>query len=694
MKKQVLFFLFVCFTMISAANSRPMEYLDRGLVAMEVENGVNSKIYLSWRMLGIDPVNIGFNLYRNGQRINFLPLTKTTNYEDLSGKASDTYQIEALLDTGKEKSEPVSVWPMLDAQETGKAALAFKQIPIQPAPVVGENTYTPGDMSVGDLNGDGQYELIFEWEGENPFLEAIDFEGNSYWRINLGPNVTSNNVPFMVYDLDGDGKAEVACTTGPGTIDGTGKFLSKGPAATVDHSIILARSSGRLVEDPSYVTIFNGETGEEMATVDYFPGIGPRETMMTIWGDNYGHRAASKKAAVLYNKEVGPVLVYARGIYTRIAMGGYTWDGKSLTRIWTFDSDRGQSEYRGQGNHGVAVGDVDGDGSDELMYGACAINSDGTGRYSTGRGHGDSHALGDLMPDRPGLEFFQPHENSTYGVSMRDASTGEIIWEMLHSGDIGRAWAAEVNPNMRGAVVTAIGFPNFDCNGDSISSNYSSYDQHLYFDGDEYKDTRSRGTGINSSAGLGRVLTAWYYGATSIHSSKDDACLVADILGDWREEVVFLKSDKTQFLLFSTWFPTERKNYTLMHDPTYRMSVATQNVGYNQPANVGFYFPDGAPTPNIHLTKYDPDNVSSINHPSMDSNKNGMEIYPNPVADQFEIRLNESVKNVNVRIYNAFGQLMHQTNQLDVNISKLPSGYYRVEVINGGKTMSQSILKK
>lgn len=695
MKKQVLFFLFVCFAMISAANSRPMEYLDRGLVAMEVENGVNSKIYLSWRMLGTDPVNIGFNLYRNGQRINFLPLTKTTNYEDLSGKASDTYQIEALLTSGKEKSASVSVWPLLAAETEGKAPLARKIIPLQPAPLLDNKSYFPGDMSTGDLNGDGQYDLVFEWEGSNPFLEAIDLDGNPLWRINLGPNVNYNAVPFMVYDLDGDGKAEVACITAPGTMDGTGRYLSKGPAAEINHSMLLARdySGTRLLEDPTFLTVFDGQTGKELATIDYFPAIGPLENMKATWGDDYGHRTNSLKGAVLYDKDLGPMLVYARGIYTRVAMAAYTFDGSNLTRVWTFDSERGNSEYRSQGNHGLTVGDVDGDGSDELMYGACAIDNTGQGLYSTGRGHGDAHALGDLMPDRPGLEYFQPHENSTYGVSMRDAATGEILWEKLGGGDVGRAWAAEVSPKHRGALIASSSYENFDCNGEPSGTTYNGFDQHLYFDGDAYKDIRTNGTGINSSAGLGRILTAWYYQATTVHSSKNDVCLQADILGDWREELIFAKSDASALILFSSWIPTERKNYTLMHDPTYRMAVATQNVGYNQPANVGFYFPDGAPTPNIHLIRYDP-TVSGLNGTPFGSNSNKLSVYPNPVNNRIHLQLDDPQDNLHVRIYNLFGQKLLETNESEIDATALPSGYYRVEVINGGKTMSQSILKK
>jgi rhamnogalacturonan endolyase len=574
---------------------RPMEFLNRALVALEQKEGV----FLSWRMLGTDPPDIGFNLYRNGVKITPLPVTSSTNFVDKDGKKADKYAVEPLQghDAGT-RSGNVAVWPLVAPSHPGaidkkKPWVAYKEIPLSDNP---ENHY-PGDMGVGDLDGDGQYELVFVWEGQPSFLEAIDLDGNRLWRISCGPNISHNKLALLVYDFDGDGKAEVSCQTAPGTKDGTGKYLSKGPAATDDDTVILERKSGRLVEGPAYITIFNGMTGEELATTLYWPQIGPKSEMVETWGDGYGHRASSLKAAVLHHKDLGPLLVYSRGIYSRIAMAAHRWDGKTLERVWTFDT-KGNPEYesyRGMGNHSLAVGDVDYDGSDELIYGACAIDHDGKGLYTTGRGHGDSHALADHIPDLPGLEFYQGHENSTYGLSMRDAATGKIIWEVLSKADVGRAWAENVHPGYRGSICTSSATPNFDCNGKEIETKYSAYHQPIYFGGGVQRELRNR------TSVAGKVLTGWYYRADTIHSSKYDANLVADILGDWREEVIFKRNDDKAFLLFTTWIPTERKNYTLMHDPVYRMNVAVQAIGYNQPAHVGYYFPDGAPIPHIRM---------------------------------------------------------------------------------------------
>ena len=581
---------------------RPMEYLDRALVAMEVRNAV----YLSWRMLGTDAPDIGFNLYRNGEKINVQPITESTNYTDAKGTVNDKYRVEAILPDGslEHSDEEISVWAYgkTVSGAPGSAPLRpYKTIPL-PEPPEGENLI-PGDMSVGDLTGNGKYELIYMWEGVGPYLDAIDLDGKHLWRISLGVNVTANAAPILVYDLTGDGKAEVACITGPGTKDGTGKLLSKGPAATIDHTKILKRKSS-LMEDPAFITVFDGETGRELATTLFWPPLGPEEEMQKVWGDDRGHRSNSIKGAVLYHKDLGPLVVYSRGIYTRVAMGAYTFDGKELKQVWTFDSDDPSGKYRGyrsQGNHSVAVGDVDGDGSDELMYGACAIDHDGKGLYTTGMGHGDSHALGDLDPDHPGLEYYQGHEGAPYGVSMRAAGTGKILWEVRNNGDVGRAWAADVDPNYRGAECVAVGMPNWDSKGNVIPTNYNAYSQPIYFDGRPQRALRG-GSSINGEGG--RILTGWYYGAATSHGSKNDAMLIADILGDWREEAIFLRSDKRALIMFSTWIPTKRKNPTLMHDPTYRMNVAVQNVGYNQPAHVGYYFADGAPVHDIELIRH------------------------------------------------------------------------------------------
>lgn len=586
----------------AAAEPRSMEFLDRGLVALEVQGGV----FLSWRMLGTDSPGVAFHLYRNSCQVTPQPITAVTNHVDRQGKAGDTYAVGVAVDGGPAAPlTSVAVWPRrppraAEAVKRRAPGAAYLEIPLAPPP---GDKHVPGDMSVGDLDGDGQYELVFIWEGPSPWIEAVALDGRQLWRIACGPNTRSNGLALLVYDFNSDGKAEVACKTGPGTRDGVGNFLSVGPAADDDDTAVLPNATKHLLVDEAYATIFEGATGKELTTIRYEPALGTSEEMQANWGDGHGYRASSVKAAVLHHKDHGPLLVFTRGIYTRIAMAAFRWDGKDLKRVWTFDTKGhpNYAKYEGMGNHSAAVGDLDGDGSDELIYGACAIDHDGTGLYTTGRGHGDTHALGDLIPDRPGLEFYQGHENSTYGISMRDAATGEIIWEILSRADVGRAWAGDVTPAYPGAECTSIISPNLDCHGKEIDTRYNPYDGLIYFDGDVQRDIRKRTAIEDGSGSLGRILTGYHFDAADLHSTKHDANLVADILGDWREEVVFRRSDNRALMVFTTWIPTARKNPTLMHDPTYRMNVVVQNIGYNQTAEVGYAFAAGPPEPAITI---------------------------------------------------------------------------------------------
>lgn len=594
---------------------RKMENLDRGLVA--VNSG--GDVFLSWRMLGTENSNIGFNIYRNGTKINSSPITESTNYVDYSGNSDDSYYITSVLNGSESSpSNTVNVWND-----------QYLSIPLN-RPQTGPNggTYEPNDLSVGDLDGDGEYELVIKWYPsnakdnsesgytDNTYLEGIELDGTSLWRIDLGVNIRSgaHYTQFMVYDLDSDGKAEVACKTAPGTIDGSGNYLSLGPASGDDDGADYRNSSGYILEGPEYLTVFSGQTGEELATVYYIPERG--DDINAIWGDSYGNRVDRFLACIAYLDGVNPSLVMCRGYYTRCVLAAFYWDGQNLSNQWVFDSDNGYPDYDGMGNHNLAVGDVDNDGFDEIMYGSCAIDHDGSGLYSTGLGHGDAGHLGDLNPDRPGLEFFMPHEWTGPGVSMRDAATGEIIWlKGDDAGDVGRGVAGDVCPGYRGVEVwAASGFGPYDAQGNDIDISPSSINFLAYWDGDVNRELLDGAVidNMDAAGDVQRLLTASDYGASSVNGSKSTPGLAADILGDWREEVIWKHNDNSHLLLFTTNIQTDRKNYTLMHDPIYRLSIAWQNVGYNQPAHTGFYFPDGAPTPNITLVGGNSNNSPSV----------------------------------------------------------------------------------
>ncbi|MEZ4852590.1 MAG: hypothetical protein R3B93_29220 [Bacteroidia bacterium] len=401
--------------------------------------------------MATDTSGVEFNLYRDGALINSSPITGISNYIDSSGTSESLYYLETMIagvDTSI--STPVKVWND-----------GYLTIPTQtPA------GYSLNDASMADLDGDGELEIVVKLEGASRdnsqsgytdpvFLHAYRLNGEFLWSIDLGVNIRAgaHYTQFLVHDLNGDGKAEVACKTAPGTKDGTGTFLSTGPAANDDDSQDYRNSSGYILSGPEYLTVFEGISGTEISTVDYLPPRHPSTQspsgaqINAIWGDNYGNRVDRFLAGVAYFEETAS-LVMCRGYYTRTALTAYDFDGDTLSVRWTFDTygNSSLSDYTGQGAHSLSIGDADGDGKDEIMYGAMAIDDDGSPMYSTTFGHGDATHFSDLIPSNPGLEFFMPHESagSTHNgitnpvLHVRDAATGNILWEIPGSGDIGR----------------------------------------------------------------------------------------------------------------------------------------------------------------------------------------------------------------------------------------------------------------
>ena len=283
-------------------------------------------------------------------------------------------------------------------------------------------------------------------------LEAYKLDGRFLWRINLGKNIRegAHYTQFMVYDLDGDGKAEVVCKTADGTIDGKGTPIG-------DAGADYRNDSGFILDGPEFLTVFEGATGKALATTGYIPPRG----RAADWGDNRGNRVDRFLAAVAYLDGSRPSVIMCRGYYTRTVLAAWNWRDGSLSNVWTFDSDDGtpgNRSYRGQGNHNLRVGDVDGDGKDEIVYGACVIDDNGKGLYSTGLGHGDAIHLSDIDPDRPGLEVFDIHERPRHpnGAEFRDARTGALIWGKP-SPDVGRGLAIDIDPRHRGYEMWASG---------------------------------------------------------------------------------------------------------------------------------------------------------------------------------------------------------------------------------------------
>ncbi|HEV2761366.1 MAG TPA: Ig-like domain-containing protein, partial [Pyrinomonadaceae bacterium] len=604
---------------LTAQAQRLVENLGRGVVAVRQSA---SSVYVGWRSLGTDSPTVAFNLYRStggGPAVLLTPspVADSTNFLDATADLSqpNAYFVRAVVG-GVERAPSAPFTLPADAP-----VQQFLNVPLQVPPggtVNGSSyTYSANDASVGDLDGDGEYEIILKWDPSNSrdnsqsgytgnvYLDAYKLDGTRLWRIDLGRNIRAgaHYTQFMVFDLDGDGKAEVACKTADGTVDGTGQVIGN---ASADHR----NSSGYILTGPEFLTVFNGQTGAAMSTVNYNPGRGN----VSSWGDSYGNRVDRFLASVAYLDGKRPSLIMARGYYTRAVVAAWNWRDGQLTNVWTFDTghtgtSNPYSPWRGQGAHSMTVGDVDGDGKDEITYGAAAIDDNGTGLYSTGLGHGDALHLSDMDPDRPGQEVWMSHEEpASYGANgldFRDARTGQIIFGVPGDGaDVGRGVAMDVDPNHRGYEMWGSRGGLMSSKGYQISAaRPSQINFAVWWDADLLREIED-GTAIRKWNWTTNTSTALLSpaGVASNNSTKSNPALLGDILGDWREEVIWRTTDSTALRIYTTTIPATNRIYTLMHDTQYRVAIAWQNSGYNQPPHPSFFLGDGMsapPVPNI-----------------------------------------------------------------------------------------------
>jgi rhamnogalacturonan endolyase len=577
-----------------------MEDLDRGVVAAKVTGGV----YVGWRMMGYEynptsPTSISYNVYKAGTKL--ATVTDSTNYLDAAGTTSSTYTVSAVINgTECPQSPSVTTW-----------AQNYANIPLQ-APGSG---YSANDASPGDLDGDGKLDIVLKWDPSDAqdnanagvtsdvYIDGYTLAGTRLFRINLGPNIRAgaHYTQMSVYDFDGDGKAELAVKTAPGTKDGTGAYLSKGPAANDDDSQVYRNSDGYILTGPEYLTVFSGTNGAELATVAYPVARGT----VSSWGDSYGNRVDRFNGGMAFVKDGGtatgrPSIIQQRGYYTRLTVSALTWRNGTLATNWTFDSNgTGNSKAAGGGDHSCMAADANNDGAQEIITGATTIASNGTFQCSSGKGHGDAMHVSELVVGK-GISVFSVHEGGTYGHDCHDAATCSFYIDTPGSDDNGRGVADYVNASNTTAATCSSGVGSMNCStGATVGSNAGS-NFLIYWDADESRELEN-GTSITKDGG-GTLLSA--SGCASNNGTKSTPTLTADLLGDWREEIVYRTSDNTALRVYTTTAVTTRRIYTLMHDPTYRAQVAFENSSYNQPPHVGFHIGAGManpPKPDIYV---------------------------------------------------------------------------------------------
>ncbi|MBE6332227.1 MAG: rhamnogalacturonan lyase [Bacteroidales bacterium] len=655
-----------------SADVRTTESLDRGLAVISTTSGN----VVQWRILPSDIAN-GHTFALRG----YASATDEAYTEIATFAASDP---SCYVDKTKFACYEICT---IDANQQVVADCTsgivsphaqMLQLPMNRPEATSTASYYPNDASVADVDGDGQYELILKWnpstsldnsysgKTDETIYDCYEIAGDDFgkqlWRIRMGKNIRSgaHYSPFLVYDFDGDGKAEFVLKTAPGTTDANGAYVSTVGASDDIRNITtnasdLRNGNGHVTNGEEFLTIFNGETGVAMQTVWYNPNRGQGCGSAASYGQwesvagkstNY-NRGERYGACVAHLDGVDqlPSMVFQRGYYTFAYFWAVDWDGTNLTTRWLhrgtsktawsvvdgtgkqLASGTGKSSF-GQGVHGISVGDVDDDGFDEIVMGSATIDHDGKLLCSTGFGHGDAIHLGKIDPDREGLQIYMPHEESGcgYGDDLHDAATGEVLFRGYTSGDNGRGIAGDFfyKMNTTTGLDEMLGWElfsgaesvpyNFTCDVSAPSSTDKNF--RLYWNGDLYDDSfdgrYSNNTGItgqevndhigsnapriqswNGSKMVTTTLSTYGGSPRTCNVTKATPCLIADIWGDWREEIICWEdSDPSLLDIYTTVETTQYPVPCLMTDHVYRMGIAWQNVGYNQPPHLGYYLPD------------------------------------------------------------------------------------------------------
>ncbi|MDT7838902.1 rhamnogalacturonan lyase [Aquabacterium sp. OR-4] len=558
---------------------------------------------ISWRWLPGDAERgTRFVLLRNGQPLHREP-TAASQWLDAQPLPGARYSLRVLGGAGAAAPAAATVPDATVLALNGP----LLRVPLQrPADwMAADGTpvpYEANDGAPADLDGDGQFEIVLKWQPANAkdnsqaghtaptLVDAYRLDGTRLWRIDLGPNIRSgaHYTPFVAADLDGDGRAELMLRTADATVDGRGRVLGD---AAARH----ANARGLVLDGPEFMTVFDGLSGAVLASAPYLPARG----RVADWGDDYGNRADRFLAGLAWLDGQRPSAVFSRGYYTRAVLAAWDWRDGALRQRWLFDSaaDAASAPAAGQGAHWFSVADVDADGHDDIVYGAATIGHDGRLKYSTGLGHGDALHVGRLDPTRPGLQVFMVHESPrVYGehaIEMHDAASGALLWS--HPGDrkdIGRGLCLDIDPAHAGVECWASVGPLFNARGQVIGEQRPRMVNFgVWWDGDLLREPLDKTTIAKwqpAEARLLPLLEAGPLGAASNNGTKATPVFSADILGDWREEVVWRSADNQALLIASTPHPSAHRLPWLMSDRQYRAQVAAQNAGYNQPPHPSF----------------------------------------------------------------------------------------------------------
>ena len=595
-----------------ASGKREMESVDRGVIAMNQGGG---KVYVGWRMFGLDPGSIGFNVYRStagaaAVKLNTSPITATTDYVDTGADVtkSNAYHVAPVIGGAEQDASAAYTLP------ANAPAQQFLSIPLR------DGGLNYSQANVGDLDGDGQYELVVKWSKSanvdpgshttataTVYVDAYKLDGSFLWRVDLGWNLESGSdfTPLLVYDVDGDGKAEVITKTSEGTTDGTGVTIGDTDG---DGKTDYRNSDGRVLSGPEFMSIYRGTDGKELIRTNWIA----RGTV-SDWGDSTGNRSCRQQMGIAYLDGAHPSIIMSRGVYAYQVVQAWDYRGGALSKLWAWDNGgKGQSGEWYSSAQCLRMGDANGDGYDEVLKGPLALDHTGKTLWDEKliKGHGDFFHIGILNPARSGLQIFRILEAAQdNGVAMLDAATGTVLWGKTIAGDASRGYSAHIDARYKGA----------QCWAGQINDDLLNYDGSVICNG----TSPSKGdhwAPIWWEGGVTRSITSEFSGNDGVHiyqwngascsltelmktgSGTRITQTIADILGDWREELVIGLPNEVR--VYSTTIPATNRLYTLMHNPMYRLNVgqsAQRNFGTSLP---DYYLGTGMTTPPTPDIKY------------------------------------------------------------------------------------------